>query len=124
MTDHAKDNAAGWMESISEMVETLNSTEDQEHDDAYTRINESVLEIAIRSDWTTPGVKLKPTEFMLLLTTGGPTLRLRGNLDQYQEPETAYLEYQDWGTPWAEYFGDNWDSKALLAFASCFYYGD
>jgi hypothetical protein len=45
-------------------------------------------------------VGAKPSEFMILLCTGGPAVRIRGELDRYSEPEKPRIEYQDWFTPW------------------------
>ena len=140
----AIENAKGWYESICEMVATLKSVQaangkyggSNKEDYARDRIHESVLSVEVRSGWSAPGDKYaKPKEYSILLTTGGPALRLIGDLDEYGQPETARLEYQDWGTPWTEYNPghhedafkpedyDAYDST-LLAFASCFYFGE
>jgi len=37
-------------------------------------------------------------------------------------PETAELEYQDWGTPWTEYPLSSEEQKAILEFAQYFSY--
>ena len=37
----------------------------------------------------------------------GPHVRITGKLNQHGEPESARLEYQDWGTPWTEYSWNN-----------------
>jgi len=95
-------------------------------DDAEQRISESVLEVLVRGDWHTPGEHSEDAEFEILLTTGGPALRIRGELDHQGEPRRAWLEHQDWGTPWTPF----WDAttaphdapSTLLAFASHFLY--
>ena len=108
-------------------------------DAALEAITESPLSVEVRSGWTTSGTtNFKMTEYQILLTTGGPALRIIGELDQYGEPETARLEYQDWGTPWTEYvpltdkapptlhsetYRDVAALDALLAYARSFYYG-
>jgi len=136
---NAEGNARAWYESICEMVEALKSCEKMEQDacrdDARDIITESVLSVEVRSGWYMPGQTPKPEEYSILLTTGGPALRLIGDLDEYGQPETARLEYQDWGTPWTEYNPghhndtfkpDDYDAydSTLLAFVSCFYYGE
>ena len=63
----------------------------------------------------------KPFEFCILLSTGGPASRIRGELDN-GEPCRAWLEVQDWGTPWTQYFDIEQDT--LLAYARCFYFGE
>lgn len=83
---------------------------------------ESVLSVEVRQDWHAPGLSADLLDFSILLSTGGPALRLRGDLTAYCEPRRAWLEYQDWGTPWTEYHGGDLD--ALLWFSSLFWYGE
>jgi hypothetical protein len=90
-------------------------------DEARQRIEEDALSVEIRSGWTVPGNDMEPEEFCLLLTTGGPAVRIRGELDSNLEPYRAWLEVQDWFLPWTEYVPA--DKDILLAYASCFYYG-
>jgi hypothetical protein len=47
-----------------------------------------------------------------------------GDLDDYKEPTRAYLEMQDWGTPWTPVFLDHNDTEALLAYTQQFYFGE
>lgn len=128
-TNHAKDNAQAGLASIIEMVADLATMDvtDKEHEEASQRIQEDPLEITVRTDWHAPGAKdsEKPTEYNILLTTGGPALRLIGDLDQYCQPETAKLQYQDWFTSWTDYTEttDEEDS-ALLTYARQFYFGE
>jgi len=89
-------------------------------DEARERILEDALSVEVRSAWTIAGEPLEASEFAILLCTGGPAVRIRGELSEYGEPARAWLEYQDWGTPWMEYHGVNADQEALLAYASCF----
>jgi hypothetical protein len=70
-----------------------------DEDDARQRISEDPLSVEVRSDWTTPGEELEAAEFCILLCTGGPAVRIVGELNR-GEPCRAWLEYQDWGTPW------------------------
>jgi hypothetical protein len=58
----------------------------------------------------------------LLLSTGGPAVRILGELDSYCQPYRPALQYQDWGTPWQDHSESNID--ALLWFADQFYYGE
>lgn len=94
-------------------------------EDAETRITESALDVRMRGDWfaygTEPADAAKPVEFFILLGTGGPASRIRGEL-QDGEVLRAWLEVQDWGTPWTEYMDIG--RYTLLAFARCFYFGE
>jgi len=93
-----------------------------DEDDAEQRISESVLEVLVRGDWHTPGEHSEDAEFEILLTTGGPALRIRGELDHQGEPRRAWLEHQDWGTPWTPLAEGRPPEGTLLAFASHFLY--
>lgn len=88
-------------------------------DEARERIQEDALEVQVRSDWHSPGEEAAPaTEFMILLCTGGPAVRIMGELDEHGEPDRAWLQVQDWGKPWTDYFGISQDT--LLDYARCF----
>lgn len=93
-------------------------------DEARERIQDDALDINVRSGWVSLGDEMTPDEFTILLCTGGPAVRIRGELDDNREPHRCWLEYQDWGTPWIEYHGDNLDTDALLKYAGVFFYGE
>jgi hypothetical protein len=86
-------------------------------------LRESCLSVEVRNGWACPGetASMEPEEFRILLTCGGPALRIRGELNR-GEPCRCWLQHQDWGTPWTQFFGA--DQDALLWFASLFYYGE
>ena len=147
---HAEQNARAWMETISEQVAALNADwerleelkheSDMDDDDreefdellkavgeyesreeVERRIEEGPLSVEVRSGWYAPGGSGDAEEFMILLSTGGPALRIIGDLDEYLNPTRCRLEYQDWGTPWTEW--TDADRDALEAWASLFYFG-
>lgn len=118
-----------WAEAFPDEAEELKELEEaagdcQDEDDARQRIDEDPLSIEIRSGWYTPGSDPEPAEYCILLTTGGPALRLIGELDEYNEPSSARLEYQDWFTPWTELVTTGQDNDQLLTYARQFYYGE
>lgn len=101
-------------------------------DEDEQRIQESPLSVQVRSGWRDPSQlagdgtlgDAPPEEFEILLSTGGPALRIRGELDEHCQPYRAWLEYQDWGTPWTEFHGEGAPSQeTLVAFCSVFYFG-
>ena len=137
--NHARDNALAWLESIADMLERYGVDEDKTNEEgdvietadeirekAQTEIEESPLSVQVRGGWGDPGSDDlgDPVEFEILLSTGGPALRIRGDLDEYKQPSRAYLQFQDWGTPWTDFFGTEQDRKNLLEFAQVFYYGE
>jgi len=112
---------------LAELVETATIEEEiyENPDDVRERIEECPLSVQVRSGWYAPGAEgdaVKPEEFEILLSTGGPALRIIGDLDGYGRPALPRLQHQDWGTPWIEYF--TVDQDALEKWCACFYFGD
>lgn len=109
-------------DELAELTEsaTVDGERMEDAGQARERIHESILSVQVRSGWGDPGADMVAEEFEILLTTGGPGLRIMGELDEHNEPSRARLEYQDWGTPWTQYF--NVEQSTLLAFARCFYF--
>jgi hypothetical protein len=94
-------------------------------DDARQAIEEDPLSVEVRSGWHTPGEKEESMEYKILLGTGGPALQIVGDLDQYNQPESATLQYQDWFTPWIDYYETTSEEKdALLTYAQQFHFGE
>jgi hypothetical protein len=123
----AKANALGWYETIKEQIETLEADEDED-EDARRTIEEGPLEVAVRDGWHSPGQPSQDgaEEFYILLSTGGPALRIWGTLDNGQ-PAECELQMQDWFTPWVKWVPEPYDPEyrdTLRAYASCFYFGD
>lgn len=169
-TNHAQQNACGWMDTIREYMDCLNADrerlqelrdekddwianlggdaewgkefpdeatelaelveaitidgEELDADACLERIMESPLSVQVRGGWHNPGDDDSPEYFVILLTTGGPALRIIGELDDHCEPTSARLEYQDWGTPWTEHEINGTDVANLMQFCGCFYFGD
>ena len=106
-------------EELAELEAAAGDCTDEE--DARQRIQEDPLSVEVRSDWASPGEELTAGEFQILLCTGGPAVRIMGELNR-GEPVRAWLEYQDWGTPWTQYFGAR--SETLCQYASHFFFGE
>jgi hypothetical protein len=96
---HARQNAKAWFESIEEMLIKLQLGEQDEDDragcaadDARREIEESVLSVAVRDAWRSPGQPTEdgPDEYEILLSTGGPALRIWGKLGK--RIESAYAD--------------------------------
>lgn len=95
----------------------------EDQDAARQRIEEDALSVEVRSDWHGLNETLEPAEFCILICTGGPAVRIIGELNQHREPCSARLQYQDWGTPWTELL-EGVDHDALIDYASVFYFGE
>jgi len=123
-------NEGQYISDLSSAAQTFLKEEmdweaDPDHDNTAAAIREMVqedaLDVQVREGWHEIGEDPERTEFRILITTGGPALRLIGALEGF-EPDSAGLEYQDWGTPWTYYYAENDD--ALIWYASQFYFGD
>jgi hypothetical protein len=108
-------------EELAELEEAAGECTSAE--DARLRIQEDALSVEVRADWHAVGdiPDVVNGQFVLLLSTGGPASRIRGELSN-AEPRRAWLEVQDWGTPWTQYFDISQDT--LLAYARVFYFGE
>ena len=124
--------AKAQLASVIEMVEALAKAEEDKDDDAWDEaeraIHEDALEISVRSDWHNPGIDPNeasaPVEYYILLCTGGPAVRIIGELNEHGEPFTADLQYQDWSTPWSTIPTVEEEKQAMLRYAQCFYWGE
>lgn len=139
--DNALTNARSWAENIVEFyhahqkldnildadeVIKIDGEEIEDEDALRDKIQESALSIEVREPWHTPNdPAASPDEYQILLTTGGPALRISGDLGKYNTPESYELEYQNWGTGWTRFTEKIEDlDDALEYFTGCFYYGE
>lgn len=99
-------------DELEELEAAAGDCEDE--DEARERIQEDALEVQVRSGWHEPGHLADPEEFYILLCTGGPAVRIVGELDEHQQPSRPRLEYQDWGTPWTELVSMDRDEREAL----------
>jgi hypothetical protein len=117
-----------WLQShedeLRELEETANGCESE--DEAREAIHNDPLDVQVRSDWYNPcskGEGDSPSEFYILLCTGGPACRIMGELNDYCEPCRAWIEFQDWGTSWTEAPGII-SQDVLLQYCQQFYFGE
>lgn len=120
MSEHAIANAKAWLETIADMVKALDTDDMTAFDEAQQAIQEAPLSVMVRDDWRLPGdapAHRGPVAYEILLSTGGPALRIRGAID-CDAPSSAILQWQDWGTQWTDYpEGED----LLIRFAEQFY---
>lgn len=116
-------------EAIADLVNRLDSAAERDDDEAREKVEQEIqedpLSVQVRSAWNDVGEDMTAEEFCILLGTGGPAVRIVGDLDMHGEPMRARLETQDWGTPWTEYRGQwgNGGADVLLTYARQFVYG-
>lgn len=97
-------------EELEELESDAGECEDR--DDAQQRISEDPLSVEYRSGWSSDPYSLDPEQFCVLLCTGGPAVRIMGELGERGSIHRAWLEYRDWGTPWTHYYDG--DSQTLI----------
>ena len=122
--DHPNEIIADELEIKLSEVDDDARIEYHDEEEARQRIEEFPLDVEVRSTWHHPGDEDPPREFMILLCTGGPAVRITGDLDAYGEPVTARIEYQDWFTHWEQLPNNREREYYLLNFARCFYFGE
>lgn len=121
--NHALSQAKSQLDSIIEMIKVLHEAEEADEfaiyegeevtaDDMRERISEDPLEVG------------RLNQYFILLCTGGPAVRIIGNLGEHNEPETATLQYQDWGTSWTNYPLNGLEEDLLLEYAQSFYFDE
>jgi len=116
------DAVRNWPQSgeYTELMDQANGMEDEDME--RQAIYDDRLSIEVRSGWAFPGDALNEEEFQILLCTGGPAVRIMGELDDDGTPTRAWLEYQDWGTPWTHYYES--DSQDVLLEYASYFFGD
>jgi hypothetical protein len=131
--DGGLSQAIAQFHSIVEMVSALrkanNADDCRARETAEQAIHDDALSVEVRSGWYSPGSANADTtasDFRILLCTGGPAVQIRGELNEHAEPESAWLEYQDWFTPWTRWTPGNSDNveSILLDYARAFYFGE
>ena len=126
---HAISNARGQLESIKELYRNYKQAESDEdytrEDEIREQAQDEALSVEFRSGWTSNPEEMKPEEFKILLSWGGPACQIIGKIDYGSyEPIDIEIQYQDWGTPWTtleiSYHHD--DYQALEWFCNCLYF--
>lgn len=117
------------LNSIMKDYRRLYKAKEKNQDNIISKIRntwtESVYSVEVRSGWHHPGDAAILTEFALMLAYGGPACRIYGFLDNYGNPETAYIQYQEHFASWKNLSPlTDEEQKALIAFSSSFHYGE
>lgn len=103
------------LDEFMRMVKVAGEYSSQE--EVLARIQEDALIVQYRSDWESPGEELKPSEFRILLCTGGPHVELLGDIGRWGEADNVRVVYRDWGEC-GEYFPDSIEHEALMFYVS------
>jgi hypothetical protein len=96
------------------------------HDEDETReaITDDALDVQVRGCWHVPGTEgaISPSEYKILLCWGGPAVQIVGTLDEYNQPDSAELQYQDWFCEWTDYPLSQEEEETLITYAGAFYF--
>lgn len=122
MSEASARQARAQVDSIVELVAGLNG----EHDDeARQDIYEDALSVEVRANqWQAIGPELEADEFRIVLCTGGPHVEIRGDLNDFNEPERVGVFHQDWFESFEELALTSQQEEAVLKYARCFYFGE
>ena len=135
-TDRLEQVGAAAIGSIVDMIDCYHQAEKEgtaEYEQGYPVdadgmreiINQDPLEVSVKIGYHSPGAEgVKATEYMILLSTGGPATRIIGDLSEYLEPENARLQVQDWFLPWTDADTTAEQDDKALEYASFFYFGE
>jgi len=118
--NHALENAKAWMKALKENLQKLDEAPGcgTEYYKIIDELYEEPLEVSFRSGWAPKREELAAEEYLILLTTGGPALRITGALSETGGAYDAKLQYQDWFTPWVDHHLEEEDEQALLQYAN------
>ncbi|MFP4192797.1 MAG: hypothetical protein ACLFU6_12065 [Candidatus Hydrogenedentota bacterium] len=120
--DEGQDDSL-WYDEDGNRIEDPDGDPIEDEDDVRERIEQFPLDFRVRSNWRDPfqdDADTAPGEFELLLCTGGPAVRIRGELGLHGQPENVKLQHQDWFTPWEELPLDAEQESAVLQFCEHF----
>ena len=120
--EDAVSQARAQLSTILEMVAACENGEEWEGIDPIDAIHENALSVQIRSGWHAPGEEHRGAEYEILLCTGGPAVRIVGELDDDAQPETAELQAQGWGIPWETVPTTEDEDEAMLTYALHFWF--
>lgn len=129
--EHAKCAARASFEEIKARLSMLSHVargdDEAAIEAAEQAVHELPLSLLVRDGWRQLGADAgAPEEFELLLATGGPAVRIWGELDEYAQPkeDRCFLQWQDWFTPWEDLGLDTLEREVVRQFAQQFHFGE
>ena len=95
-------------------------------DEIQEQVQEWPLSVDVRCTiWQSPGTEdWEPNQFQILLGTGGPAMRITGDIGPHGEPCNPLMQVQDWFKPWTTCNTTDEQDEALMWFCSEFYFGE
>lgn len=114
----ALDTIAVMAEELNEIADAEGFGDDKRRENAHLAVLQSPLEVTYRAEGTDPA-KLEASEIVILLSTGGPAVRLVAGCDAAGLFDgDVHIETQDWGTSWTRINLSESETNTLDAWAS------
>lgn len=123
-TNHGKDNAQAFLNNIVAMWEEWDGADEERQEEIREEMEQEALSVEVRSSWQSVGEEMEADEYRILLTYGGPSLQIVGDLDQYKQPSSFKVQYQDWFKPWENMGLGVDEEKAVEWFLSFYWFGE
>ena len=100
-------------------------TTEERIDEIREQVQEWPLSVDVRcASWWSVGAEMEPDEFQVLLGTGGPAMRITGDIGQHGEPCNPLMQVQDWFKPWTLCDTTEAHDEALRWFCGHFWFGE
>ena len=121
---------AGGVSTAQDILELYQEVQDEDTtteriEEIQRQVHEWPLSVQVRcAGWWGICEELKPDEFQILLGTGGPAMRITGDIGQHGEPCNPLMQVQDWFKPWTTCNTTDEQDEALRWFCSEFYFGE
>lgn len=123
-----QDNGVRTASEILSLMEEFQDpeTSDERKEEIETEVQEWPLSVDVRCcSWRSPGTEdWEPDEFQILLGTGGPAMRIVGDIGQHGEPCNPLMQVQDWFKPWTLCDTTEAHDEALRWFCGHFWFGE
>lgn len=116
------EQAQAQLDEIQRLSDLLDS--DPDNDDLQEELRCLALSQEVRTPWQCVSQDLEPTEYRIVLCTGGPHVEIRGDLDSAGDPETATMWHCDWGQEPAVVSTTDPEDELMLWFAQTLYWGN
>lgn len=92
-------------------------------EEAVDAIHSDTLSVEVRSGWGSAD-SWQAEEFRIVLSTGGPHIELRGELDNNSEPREVGVFYSDGWAEGGELLLTSEEKEIVLTYCKQFYFGE
>ena len=130
--EHWKQVQAGGVSTAQDILELFQEvqaegTTQERIEEIEQEVRDWPLSVDVRDTaWQSVGATIhwEPNEFQILLGTGGPAKRIKGDIGPHGKPCNPLMQVQDWFKPWTTCDTTDEQDEALMWFCSEFYFGE